>query len=151
MVSPSTLFLLIFHRLHFFWYPLPSQLRFVSSFDHTFTLAQSYVHLIHFHPLCAHLKSRNVQLLYNMTENSLDHDNTITIALRLFGSLFRHHLRPSFLPVPSSPTRLHTSIASLLSHIINPFRRSFSSLLYASIIKHLCPLIVPRTTIQLLF
>ena len=45
-------------------------------------------------------------------------------------------------------TRLHPSSLSYAPNIPLHLQTSLPTLLYASIIKHLCPLIVPRTTIQ---
>lgn len=93
-------------------------------YTHIYTHIRSYI--LAYFPL----KSYNLQLLYNMTENTLDHDNTIIIVLCFLIFL---------LPL----NFMYVFIFLILSiHLV--------FFLYASIIKHLCSLIVPRTTILLL-
>lgn len=64
------------------------------SHSHTPTYPYTHTHAFsHFFPL----KSCNLQLLYNMTENTLDHDNTIIIVLRFLIFLLPLNFRYAFI------------------------------------------------------
>lgn len=73
---------------------LSSFLSLSPSHSHTPTYPRTYTHAFsHFFPL----KSCNLQLLYNMTENTLDHDNTIIIVLRFLIFLLPLNFRYAFI------------------------------------------------------